>query len=391
MAHVCRSWPQCAGLSVLFVSLVLCGTLAVAEPPAAAQDARREQVSRAVVAAMDRHGVPGASVAVISDYGILWSDGYGTLVAEGDEKVTPETLFQAASISKSVAAGATLRLAEQGRLDLDGKVNELLKSWQIPAGSVSTAQPILVKHLLSHSAGLTVHGFEGYATTAKRPTLIQILNGEPPANSPKVQPIMKPDYKFRYSGGGYCVLQQLLIDTTGEPFAEFMQAQVLTPLAMTHSSYEQPLTGELARHTAVGHREEKKVIFGGYNVYPEMAAAGLWTTPSDLARYAIDIAKSHAGKGGVLLSQQSARRMLTRQNDLYGLGFFLKGEGEALSFSHGGANEGFRCQLIAYPATGQGVAIMTNSDTGGLLCGEIAKLVGELYLWPKLMPAATSP
>jgi CubicO group peptidase (beta-lactamase class C family) len=359
--------------------------LAVACTPwqfAGAADVPREKIGRAIVAAMEKHDVPGASVAVIANYAIAFADGFGQRVAGGDAKVTPETLFQAASISKPVTAAATLKLVDQGKLDLDAKANDLLKSWQIPDDVTTKENPVRVRHLLSHTAGLTVHGFGGYPVSAKRPTLVEILDGKPPANSPPIRSSLKPGYMFRYSGGGYCVLQQLLIDTTETPFPTFMREQVLAPLAMSHSTYEQPLSAMLAENSAKGHREKQVVIPGGYNVYPEMAAAGLWTTPSDLALFAIDVAKSYAGTGGTLLSGETARRMLTAEKASYGLGLSVVGKGRSLRFNHGGSNEGYRCLMIACPMTGQGLVIMTNSDTGSAMFNDLVKLVGELYDWP---------
>jgi CubicO group peptidase (beta-lactamase class C family) len=191
---------------------------------------------------------------------------------------------------------------------------------------------------------------------------------------------------FRYSGGGYCVLQQLVIDNAGMPFPQFMQSRVLAPVGMTHSTYEQPLSEALAAHAAWGHRPKKAAIAGRWHVHPEMAAAGLWTTPGDLALFAIDLAKSYSGKEGKLLTRATAQRMLSVEKGSYGLGLALAGEGEGLSFSHGGANVGYRCLLVAYPMTGQGLAIMTNSDTGGAMFQEVVKLAGELYGWPKGKP-----
>jgi CubicO group peptidase (beta-lactamase class C family) len=297
--------------------------------------------------------------------------------------VTPETQFQAASISKPVAAAALLTVVQDGKLDLDLNANDALTSWKIPDNATTEKHPIKLRHLLSHSAGLTVHGFPGYAQYNKRPTLLQILDGEKPANSAAIRPFLKAGYKFSYSGGGYCVLQQIAIDATDMPFPEFMQARVLGPLEMAHSTYEQPLPKTRSEPFARGHRQQRKVILGGCNVYPEMAAAGLWTTPSDLARFAIDLSKSYATGQGKLLSQQTVRQMLTVEKGDYGLGLNLRGEGKSLSFSHGGANEGYRCHLLAYPATGQGLAIMTNSDTGSEMFNDVAKLVRQLHQWPE--------
>jgi CubicO group peptidase (beta-lactamase class C family) len=374
-------------LRVLTAIVAVQAAVSHAAPLAAAQssdDARRAAVETAVVAGMEKFQVPGASIAIIDNYAVIWSAGYGDALAGGDRKVTPETLFQAASISKPITALATLKLVEKKELDLDGVVNERLKGWQIPAGSVTTTTPIRLRDLLSHHSGLSVHGFRGYAKTEPRPTLLQVLNGENPANSPPVRPFLRPGYKFSYSGGGYCVLQQLLIETSGQTFPDFMQQTVLGPLKMSRSTFEQPLPESRASEATAGHRIKRKVIEGECHVYPELAAAGLWTTPGDLALAAIDIAKSYAGHEGTLLSQSTTRQMLTRENASFGLGLVVQGDGERLVFQHGGGNEGFRCQLIAFPATGQGLAIMTNSDTGGGMLGHVIKAASEEYDWPKV-------
>jgi CubicO group peptidase (beta-lactamase class C family) len=357
-----------------------------AAPPATAastsEQQRNEEMATAIRAAMEKLQVPGASVAVADKDKIVWAAGFGDTTAGSDKKVTPETLFQAASISKPIVALATLRLVERGELDLDAKVNDQLKSWKIPDNGVTEKTPIKLRHLLSHSSGLSVHGFGGYSKTAQRPTLVEVLDGKKPANSGAVRPFLRPGDRFQYSGGGYCVLQQLLIDTSGKPFPEFMQETVLKPAGMTHSTYEQPLPDALTSQAAVGHRAKLQPIAGDCHVYPEMAAAGLWTTPSDLVLAAIDVAKSFNGQGGHLLSQKMAQAMLTRENKAFGLGFTVTGEGNYLEFGHGGSNEGFRCHLLFFPATGQGMAIMTNSDTGGPLCAEIEKIGYQIYAWP---------
>lgn len=372
---------QCMRNTVM--CLLLLGVAGTSSLARAADDPRRAQVEQAVDEAMEKYQVPGASVALVDGYAVLWTAGYGVRSAESDEPVTAQTLFQAASISKPVAAIAALRLVEQGKLDLDRKVNEQLKSWQIPDNAVTEKTPIKLRHLLSHSAGLTVHGFPGYATDKTVPTLLDVLNGQPPANSSAVRSFLRAGDRFKYSGGGYCVLQQLLIDTTGEPFPQLMRELVLAPLDMTHSTYEQPLPAALQSQAAVGHRPQRAPIAGGWHVYPEMAAAGLWTTPENLARVAIDVAKSYADKGGKLLSPEMARRMCTPENRFHGLGFALQGEGAALCFQHGGSNEGFRCVLMMFPASGQGIAVMTNSDHGGKLLTDVAGAAAAAYAWPK--------
>ncbi len=382
LTSVRHCWPPIGLVALIAVAYAAPARADAPAKSSAANADRQQQIAAAVLAAMEKDEVPGASLAVIEDYEIAWTAGYGRKVADSENAVTPETLFQAASISKPITAMATLKLVEQGKLDLDASVNDQLKSWSIPKSNIAQRTPIKLRHLLSHYAGLTVHGFNGYTTTEQRPTLVQVLNGEQPANSPAVRPVMRAEYKFSYSGGGYSVLQQLLIDVSGEPFPAFMQETVLGPLRMSHSTYEQPFPAELAAEAAAGHRPKGLVLAGQWHVYPEMAAAGLWTTPSDLALAAIDLSKSYSGQGGQILSQEMARKMLTLQNSHCGLGFFVNGEGQHLKFEHGGANEGFRCMLVAYPETGQGVAMMTNSDTGSNVLTSTIKLVADLYDWP---------
>jgi CubicO group peptidase (beta-lactamase class C family) len=367
-------------ISVVILLACLSPVARGAAPSAA--DAKRDAVAAAVRAGMEEHGVPGVSIALIDDYKIVWAQGFGVLAEGGEAPVTPETRFQAASISKPITALAVLRLVEEQKLSLDEPVNGKLKSWQIPEVPATKRTPIALRHLLSHYAGLSVHGFQGYAAGEKVPSLLEVLDGKPPANSQAVRSMLRPEYALKYSGGGYCIVQQLLIDVTGEAFPQLMQELVLEPAGMAHSTYEQPLPKSLAPEAATGHRAKRVPIEGHCHVYPEMAAAGLWTTPSDLSLAAIDVAKSYEGRGGVLLSESMARRMLTPVNKAFGLGFIVQGEGKQLSFSHGGANEGYRCQLTAYPATGQGLVIMTNSDSGGAMLGDVIKTAMEAYGWP---------
>jgi len=181
-------------------------------------------------------------------------------------------------------------------------------------------------------------------------------------------------------------MQQLLIDVKDKPFPEIMKETVLEPLGMTHSTYAQPLPEELWTDAATGHRGNGKPIKGKWHTYPEMAAAGLWTTPSDLARFAIELMLSRAGKSNKVLSQDMTNQMLTPQHDDYGLGIGVNGEGQNLHFSHSGGNEGFLCYFVAYPERGQGVAIMSNSDNGNSLESEILRSVATEYGWSDFLP-----
>jgi CubicO group peptidase (beta-lactamase class C family) len=348
-------------------------------PPAASEGQWAETFSLAD--RMKHHQVPGVSVAVINNFEIEWAKGYGEMEADSGHSVTIETLFQAASISKPVAASAALHLVEQGLLDLDEDVNSKLHSWKIPENEFTRMKKVTLRHLLSHSGGLTVNGFPGYGYGEKIPSLHQILDGEKPANSSPVRVDKEPGSGFRYSGGGYTILQVLLEDVTGKPFAQLIQEAALDPLGMSDSTYEQPLPTDRAPQAATAHSNEGQPIKGKWHTYPEMAAAGLWTTPSDLARFALEIMKARKGMSNRLLSASMTKHMLTRQAGRFGLGFYLAGEGRAFYFGHGGSNRGFRCLLVALPETGQGVAVMTNAENGLPLGKEIIRAVATTYNW----------
>jgi CubicO group peptidase (beta-lactamase class C family) len=329
------------------------------------------------------YNVPGVSIAMINNGKLEWARGYGVLEAGGARPVTAETRFQAASISKPVAAMAALALVEQGKLSLDEDVNLKLTSWHLPDNEFTTSQQVTVRRLLSHSAGLTIHGFPGYAANQAVPTLKQILDGQmPPANTGPIRVDMVPGKQLRYSGGGYTLLQQLMMDVTGRPFPELLQEVVLGRIGMSHSTFTQPLPKELEVAAATAHRQNGEPIKGRWHTYPEMAAAGLWTTPSDLALFAIDLLESAQNKPNKVLSPEMSRQMLTKQAGSYGLGVSL---GDKV-FSHGGSNEGFTCILVVHIDTAQGAVIMTNSDNGPPLFNEILRAISHEYNWTDYRP-----
>ncbi len=335
---------------------------------------------------MKRLKVPGASVAVINRSAIEWIRAYGVVEAGTARRVTTETLFQAAAISRPVAAVAALRLVEEGKLSLDEDVNTRLRSWKVPENENLREQKVTLRRILSNSAGLTVSGFRGYAITDPLPTLVQVLDGSPPANSPPVTVELVPGSRWRYSAGGFAVLQQLLVDVTGRPFPQFARDAVLERAGMRHSTFDQPLPASLARSAATGHLENGSPIEGRWHVYPEAAAAGLWSTPSDLAHFAIAIERARAGESRRLLSERMIEEVLTRQIDHWGLGLRLDGTGHARRFSHSGSNDGYRCLLVAYAQTGQGAVVMTNSDNGAELAQELMASIARVYGWPDYLP-----
>jgi CubicO group peptidase (beta-lactamase class C family) len=332
--------------------------------------------------------VPGVSVAVIDNERVVWAKGFGVKTFARTERVDTSTLFLAGSISKPVFATGLLALVQQGKLNLDEDVNHYVHSWQLPASQFTREQKVTLRRLLSHNAGLTVWGFPGYEIGTPLPTIQQVLNGEKPANTPPVRNDTFPGARWRYSGGGITIAQLVATEVSGESFPALMRRLVLQPAGMVHSTYENPPPPAYARFAAFGHERPDTPVPGGYHVYPEMAAAGLWTTPSDLARWAIAITRSYNGESSRILSRQMTKQMLTPQVEVggpagpvrtyWGLGVQLQGDGDSLHFSHGGRDEGFVANLVMWPKQRRGIVIMTNGVSSALM-DEIQRAFADEY------------
>jgi len=340
---------------------------------------------------MREYNVPAVSIAVINDGQIEWVRSYGLADSASQRPATPQTLFQAASISKPVAAMGTLDLVEDKRLALDEAVNAQLVDWKIPQNALTESRPVTLRHLLTHTAGLTVHGFPGYAQGTPLPTVRQILEGTPPANTGPVIVDQSPGQTYRYSGGGFTVLQMLMEDVTGKPFSKLMAKRVLRPLGMTSSSYALVLPNSWRSRIATGYRSDGTPVPGLFHTYPEMAAAGLWTTPSDLARWVIAVQDALAGRSERVLTQAMTAAMLTPGPGNRGLGLEVTAADDALRFSHGGANEGFRAMMIGFARRGQGAVVMTNSDRGREVILPLIQAIAADYGWPGNEPKIITP
>ena len=335
---------------------------------------------------MDKHHVPAVSVAVIKDFRIHWTRAYGVADIVSGAKADPDTLFQAASISKPVAAMAVLRAVQDGRFGLDDDINTILKSWKLPTGDFARSQPVTPRSLLSHTSGLDDgFGFPGYHPDAPLPTLTQILDGQKPSNVGSVRLGRPPMTAMKYSGGGVTLMQLALTDVIGQPFPEIMRRAVLNPLGMTHSGYEQPLSAARDRNAARAHGLEGQAMDAKWHVYPELEAAGLWTTPSDLATFLIEVQQSIQGRSNRVLSRAIAQEMVTPVGvGDYAVGLGISKLGEGWYVGHGGSNWGFRCDMRAHKVKGYGVAIMTNGDRGGRVIEELERRIESVYQWDSL-------
>jgi CubicO group peptidase (beta-lactamase class C family) len=335
---------------------------------------------------MERFRVPGVSIAVIKDFKIHWAKAYGVADMETRAPVTTTTMFQAASISKPVAAMASLRAVQDGKFKLDQDVNTILKSWKMPESEFSRGRAVTPRMLMSHTSGTgDGFGFPGYHPSATLPTLQQIFDGQPPANVGLVRLERAPMSGFKYSGGAVTIQQLALSDAVGKPFPQIMQEYVLGPIGMTNSTYEQPLPQARHAQAARAHDGGGRVRDAKWHVYPEMAAAGLWTTPTDLALFAIEVQKTLAGQSNRVLSQTTMQEMVTPVGvGPYAVGFSIQQMGQGWYFGHGGSNWGYQCDLFAHRAKGYGVAIMTNGDAGGQLIAQLRERIIRAYNWDAL-------
>jgi CubicO group peptidase (beta-lactamase class C family) len=380
-------------VKVLLLIMCLAATTGFAATPSPVIVSMEQSVTPPVVIHGEQHPpvslatrmsqlhVNAVSIAVIRDGKLDWTRAYGFADKERNVAATPDTLFQAGSISKPLAALAALKRVDADTLDLDRNVNNYLKSWKLPDNEFTAVHKVTVRNILNHTAGLTVWGFPGYSRDTKMPSTVEVLDGK--GNTPAIRVWKQPDLSWRYSGGGYTILQLLLSDQSGVPFPVLMRESVLIPLQMNHSTYEQPLPEALRPMAASGYDRNGKKVEGDWHVYPEMAAAGLWTTPRELAKYVIAIQNANLGRTH-FLSPPLVHAMLTPGMNNHGLGPVITADG--LRFGHGGADDGFQAEVTGFLDGRGGVVVMANSDNGGRLAQELILTLGNLYAWPGIKP-----
>ncbi len=336
-----------------------------------------------IVERMKELNVKGISIAVINNYTIEWAKAYGWADEAEHRQADVHTLFQAASISKTINSLGLLKLVQMGMVGLDTDVNRYLKTWKLGYDSISAGTVVTLRSLLSHSAGMGVSGFSGYERGTSVPRIDQILDGIPPANSAAVRFIAKPGSRFEYSGGGTTIAQLLLTDVTGERYDSFMSREVFRPLQMTDSRY---VLNKDTANIASGYYSDGKAVKGKYHIYPEYAAAGLWTTPSDLAKYMIDCQLTLEGKPGKVLSpslmQERFKPVVMYNESKVALGVFLRYKNGAFYFNHNGGNEGFTCASYGSLKDGYGIVVMTNSNNSQLML-EVCNSVARVYNWDR--------
>ena len=329
--------------------------------------------------AMRKLHIPSVDVALIESGRLAWSHVFGT--------APDNAIYQAASLSKLVTAVAALRLVDRGVLDLDRDVNDYLTGWRVPENDFTRDHPVTLRQLLSMTAGIGVPGYPGYEPGQKLPTLQQILDGAPPANSPPVRVEAIPGSRYAYSGGGFEIVQALIEATTKVKFQDALQDLLLRPAGMANSYFLQPLPGELVRRAATGHDANGNELPGGWRVVPELAAGGLWTSAMDLARLSLELERAYRGESGALLTRATAQAMMTQQNGgPYGLGAAVAGNGKNRVLMKRGQNIGYQSYMLLFPETGQGIVVLTGSDNGTTLATALIRRAAAAYQWPLLGP-----
>lgn len=386
----------------LLMSAVLSGQ-SQTPPPAAAQAAAPAPVQFStgpidaveIDALLKKFNVPGVSIAVIRDFKIEWARGYGLADVDTATPVTVDTMFQAASISKPVAAMVSMKAVQDGRFALDQDVNTILKSWTLPGGDYTKDRPVTPRGLMSHTSGTgDGFGFPGYAPGTPLPTLVQILDGQPPSNRRAVRLERPPATGYKYSGGAVQIQELALSDAVGRPFVDIAREWVLQPIGMTNSTFEQPLPAAREKQAARAHNRMGARTGDPWHVYPEHAAAGLWTTPTDLAKFLIEVQATLAAPAANRGASERSTAVLTRAMMLemvtpvgvgpYAVGFSVEKRGEGWYFGHGGSNWGFQCAMTAHRAKGYGVVMMTNGDNGSALMQELRDRIQQAYQWDAL-------
>lgn len=342
---------------------------------------------------MKHHHVKGISIVVIKDFKIDWAKAYGLADSSSGRPVDTHTLFQVGSISKAINGLAILSLVQNGKLDLNTDINEYLKSWKFPYDSLSKGKKISLANLLSHTAGLSGHGFPGYAIGDTIPTLIEILDGKPPANTKAIRSEFEPSLKYKYSGGGTTISQLIIQDVVQQPYHHFMRKTIFDPLEMQTSSYEQPPSEANKKLLATGYLASGKAVPGNYHIYPEQAAAGLWSNPGEIAAYVIEIQQSLLGKSNKILSKEMATQYVMPYNSNYvtpypdeevALGVFNRKAGNERYFTHDGSDRGFKAKFIGSIEDGYGAVLMINSDSREIL-EEVVNAIAFTYNWKNFL------
>jgi CubicO group peptidase (beta-lactamase class C family) len=328
--------------------------------------------------------VPGLTLAVMDRFQIEWVKTYGYKDIVQYRKLTPETAFQAGDLSQPVSATVAVQLVEEKRLDLNEQLGVYFVETAFAGRKFKPSVSILMDlaSLLNHTSGFYPWNSSGYSRTSAIPDLAQVLRGEEPAQNYNSFRGFDPEAGTRFSDFNYVLLEKYLEDRTGRKLAELAKEKIFERLALNNTFFGLPVSEDIAS----GHMREGPEVDGIWYKYPEQAARGLWSTPSDYLRFVVELVECARGKKDGLVSPELARQMLSPQAPGSGYGFRLEGEHEKFKIYMKGKTRGYRSALLIYPYLSQGVVVMTNSENGGVLIDEVLRGLSAIYDWPDFKP-----
>lgn len=341
-------------------------------------------VPKSIPQVMLEDNIPGVSIAFVDQGKIKWEKSYGYADLQMLTKVTPETVFTGASLSKPIAAVAALQLVDKGLVSLDEDVNNKLKSWKVPDNSFTETKKVTLRHLIGHTAGISNFVYTSYGPNAKIPTSKQILSGESPSVDPAAEIVAEPGERYKYSNPGYTIIERLIEDISGKGFEAVVGSEVLSQVDMQDSSFIQPMPGNLMKRKATGYSKELKAYT--YKLFPFQAAGGIWTTPKDLAKFMMALMNDYHKESNTLVSKKIADQIFSKTPNRLGFTKQYSEQGNDLIFEHWGSNEGFTSYMVGSLDDNQGLVIMTNSDNGFGLMAAISRAVAQEYNWDLLKP-----
>ena len=333
-----------------------------------------------IVSKMSDYNIPALSLAVIHQGKIEWADIYQNVKFYDTQKLNCNSVFQAASLSKPVTFLAALRMHSAGEIDLDKNIQVYLKEFVLPSGKQTAQNPVTFRNIFSHTSGITPGGYQGYTRNSNMPSDLEILRGGEGVNTPAIEVSTPPNETLAYSGGAYTLAELALQDLYNDEFSNIMKKWILEPAGMNHSEFTQPFSSSKPNQVAKGYTQSGEVIDGGWNNYPQQAAAGLWSNSIDMAKFLIEVYKAYQGKS-TIFSQSDIKSIISHERDGQVYGFILNRSGDDISLTHYGGNVGYRTGMTISLTTGNGLVYLINSDNGVALGNELLLSASQVYNW----------
>ena len=329
---------------------------------------------------MKHYNVQGLSITLLEGGEISGTENYGLLEVESNRKANENSIFSACSISKFLTGILTIKLVEEGLLDLDDNVNESLISWNVRENDFTKNKKVTLRNLLSHQSGIKdpEGSFPELNSKMGVPSMIELLEGQTPYCKTPINVKCEPESEFHYSDAAFCIIQQMIEDVTEKSFHQVMNEQIFKLLGMTNSQFNTTMLEVDRQNFSCGHNKNGELVDGKYPIYPYPAASGLWTTSLNLAELVLDLMNAVKGESKVGISEILAKEMITPQRgkSWTGLGVFLESSEKDLEITSLGWGVGFQCMMVAFPYLEKGTVIMTNSELG---VHQMEGIIGEVY------------